>query len=335
MKKIWIGLLFLAVLQVSLHASEFRAGEISVKQIGNSSVEATIHLIIDIHADLENLTIQWGDGFISEFPSLSPEVIDVWGLKRYTIVDLYSYDEQGTYTISINECCIDDDVTNIGNPATQNFEVSTTFTLGNSFNTTPQYDILGAGANEAGQVIGIVGWVDDPEGDEYITMFCDMDASAYVIPDQLNPAPGNELTLSPGTGGIIWASPLFEGIYLAQVCTSETRNGVEISNSKRVVCLQAGDFTASALQNIGNAGFSIYPNPIQDNILWLHYDNTTDYDDISIQIFNTSQQLTLSQQEATGFESIKLDLTGWSAGVYFMLIEKEGKLFYEQLIVPD
>ena len=335
MKKIWIGLLLLTALQSSTHANEFRAGEISVKQIGNSSVEATIHLIIDIHADLENLSIQWGDGFTSEFPVVSPEVIAVWGLKRYTIVDLYSYNQQGTYTISINECCIDDDVINVGNPSTQNFEVSTTFTLGNDFNTTPQYDNIGAGANQAGQIVGVLGWADDPEGDIYTAEFCDMNATGYVIPDEFTPAPNNELMLSPGTGGIVWATPLFDGIYLAQVCISESRNGEEISSSKRVVCLLVGDFTATSIQPISNAGFKIYPNPIQNKTLRLYTDQSISNENLNIQIFNTNQKLVASKQEVTGFELLSFDLNEQSTGVYLILIESEGTWYYQRFFLPD
>jgi len=335
MKTLISTLLLLTFLTQNAEANEFRGGHISISQLSTSSVQADVVLLIDVHGDITDLDLCWGDGICSAITPTSIVTLASFGLKKYTFSILHSYQDQGTYTVSIESCCFDDELGNMLNAEDDLFAIETTMALNSSFNTTPSYSDLGAAKGSVNQGTGISGWDDDPEGDEYVTALCNIDVDTYQQPDIALPLPGNEIFNNSITGSISWISPPIDGTFVLQTCVTEFRDGVEISVSRRVVCFMIGEFVSATAEPIDQLGFSIYPNPIQDKKLWIHNDGTQPSETIKISIRNVSQQLVFEERTNTAFENKMIDLDGWTAGVYFVLMETEGGSFYKKFVVVE
>jgi len=332
--KNWIFTLIIAFLCLTkMSANEFRAGHISITQLSASSVEANVHLVIDVHSDILDLTLCWGDGSCDEFPALSAQSNATLGVKTYTFPVLHSYAMMDNYTVSIEKCCFDNDVSNITSPANHNFVIETNFTMLNDLNTTPDYNNL-VGANTAFEVVGMEGWVDDPEGDSYNSELCAIDAPGYMQPGEITPLPSNNFIYGAGNGDVIWNTPPIEGIYLAQSCTSEQRNGIEISLSKRIVCLIVGEFS-TVVEELELGDWAIFPNPIQDKIIQLHHTGALQSEAIQVQIFNTQQQLIYSQAYNHPIQQQSINLSSAAAGLYYVLLRTDEEVYYEQVLLSE
>lgn len=327
-------LIFLIFLIQHVNANEYRAGHISITQLSTSSVQADVELLIDVHGDIENLVMCWGDGICSTITPQSIETLAAWGLKKYNYSILHSYQEQGTYTVSIENCCFDDELANMLNAEDDLFVIETRFLLSSSFNTSPSYSNIAAGIGAINQPMGMLGWDEDPEGDEYLTELCDIAVDTYVQPDIALPLPGNEIFMSTSTGGVSWISPPLDGSFVLQTCVSELRNGVEISFSKRVVCFMVGNFSSTA-EPIKDLGLSIYPNPINDKKLWIHNDGSAPNELLNIRIHNINQQLVFEEKTNTSFDNKMLDLSGLPVGVYFVLMQTEEAAYYEKFVIVE
>jgi len=122
--KNWATTLLIVFLSITnLIADELRAGVITIDQVSQSSVEATVSLVIDIHADLLDLSLCWGDGNCSDFPALTAVANPVWGIKSYVFTALHTYATQDNYTVSIEKCCFDDEISNINSLQENNFVI--------------------------------------------------------------------------------------------------------------------------------------------------------------------------------------------------------------------
>lgn len=335
MKTLINTLILLLFLIQNINANEYRGGQISITQLSTSSIQADVELLIDVHSDIENLEICWGDGICTAITAQSIESIPTWGLKKYNYTVLHSYQDQGTYTVSIENCCFDDEIANMPNADDDPFVIETRITLGTSFNTTPYYPFIGASVGSVNEPAGIFGWDDDPEGDEYVSELCDIDVDTYSQPDISLPVPGNVIFNNSSTGSVSWNSPPIEGTYTLQSCVTEFRNGEEISFSKRIICFMAGDFASATAEPISDLGLSIFPNPIQNKKLWIHNDGSAPNTSLNIRIHNINQQLVFEEKATTAFDTKAIDLSELSAGVYFILMQTERRSYYEKFVIVE
>jgi len=151
-----INTLFLLVFLIqNVSANEYRGGHISVTQLSTSSIQADVELLIDVHGEMEDVQICWGDGSCSIITPQNIETLAGWGIKKYTYSILHSYQSQDTYTLYIENCCFDDELGNMLNAEDDLFFIETRITLGSEFNTTPYYSGIAAGIGAVNQPTGM------------------------------------------------------------------------------------------------------------------------------------------------------------------------------------
>lgn len=232
-----------------LYATHNRAGEITVRQISEYTVIATVTTYTKeagTSADRDSITLDWGDGLSSRIHRNNGFGVSIGNnVKKNTYELEHSYPGRGSYTIGFFDPNRIENILNIDYPNSINipFYVQTTFTLLNSnfqgFNNTV---ILLQAPIDIACVNNV--FIHNPgaydiDGDSLAFEFGipafdkDMPVPNYVLPTQINPGTNNKISLNKKTGTLIWESPQKAGEYNITILIFEYRSGKLISTTVR------------------------------------------------------------------------------------------------------
>lgn len=337
MKKTILLLLSLSfVLLINpLQANEIRAGAISLKQLTTLNVEATVQIVVPFHADVTDLELCWGDGNCSYMQQSNESINTAQGLKYYTFTDVHTYPAIGNFTTSINHCCFDGAISNIENGAASNFQIETTILLLESFlNTTPTFtqaqSMVDVDITTA--ILILTGADEDVENDEYSHELCEPEnVTNYTGINFFN----STVTLVPaGAGALIWSNPGFEGVYIVQICTEESRNGAVISTSKRIVLLGVDNEFVNKTTELSAAEMLVYPNPVSGGELYLKRKGELSEKELNVQLVN-SLGVEVFAGDWKGADDLTVEVGYLPTGSYTVVVLLEdGRRYYKQVVIP-
>ncbi len=251
--------LFSLCFSASLWATHNRAGEISIKQTGPLTIEATITTYTkatSTSADRDSLTLEWGDGTKtvvvrqngknSSSGVPSGEVLNN-DIKKNIYVGLHTYPGFAPYyVISMTDQNRNGGVKNVNAPNSDMiaFSISTTFTFLNQqfqgVNNTPQLLQPPIDFGCVGEVFTHNPNAFDIDGDSlfyYLTVPRQSPGKAvpsYVYPNKIGGNAGNNnLFIDYKTGDLRWDSPKEFGEYNIAIMIVEYRNGIAIDSMIR------------------------------------------------------------------------------------------------------
>ncbi len=245
MKYLKLTSIFLLFFTVSwnLEATHNRAGEITYRQTGDLTIEATITTYTkasSIPADRDSLQICWGDNLCEMVARSNGDGETLPNdTKKNLYIASHTYSGQDRYTISMTDPNRNADILNVNPPGSDNvqFHLQTTVSFFNplfdGYNSSP---ILLQPPID----IGCVGQpfihnpnAFEPDGDSlayHLTIpLQDVDAPVpnYSFPNQISADPST-IQLNEITGDFEWISPQLPGEYNIAMYIIEYRNGVAI-----------------------------------------------------------------------------------------------------------
>jgi gliding motility-associated-like protein len=239
-------LLVLLASNRDLFATHNRAGEITIRQLGDLTIEVTVTTYTkttSTPADRDSLRVYWGDGsfeYVYRTNGDGEPLANNRKLNYYVAV--HTYPGRATYTISMMDPNRNGGILNVNPPNSEGvpFYIEATYTFLN-----PQFQ----GYNNTAILLqrpidfACVGErfihnpsAHDPDGDslsfEFIVPLQDsgMNVPNYIFPQQIEPGPDNQMFLDPEKGNLIWTYPKIAGEYNIAFRINEYRGGVLISS---------------------------------------------------------------------------------------------------------
>ncbi len=253
--------LCLLVFLPQVQATHNRAGEITYRQLGPLTIEATITTYTKAsssQADRDSLTIFWGDGHSETIPRINNSGQgEVLGndIKKNIYRGIHDYPGRATYRISMQDPNRIAEIQNINwpNSISVKFFLQTTLTL---------YNVQNQGFNNSVQLLqapideGCIGrrfmhnpGAFDVDGDsiayELITPFEAENSVVpnYQLPDQIRPGPNNQISINPLTGDVIWDAPQLVGEYNIAILIKEYRDGFLVNSIVRDMQIRINNCT--------------------------------------------------------------------------------------------
>ncbi len=232
---------------LSSYSTHNRAGEVTYRQIGPLTIEATVTTYTKASstgADRDTIFVEWGDG-LSEFIFRSNgNGVEIPGedIKVNTYIEQHTYPANGRYTIAFQDPNRVNNIQNVNFPNSVDvpFYVQTTLTLIESQFQGPNNSVIllqpPIDFACAGQPFLHNPNAFDPDGDSLsyalVTPLQSQGTPVprYVRPDQLFPGPGNILTINELTGDVLWASPPNLGEYNIAIRINEYRDGILLNS---------------------------------------------------------------------------------------------------------
>lgn len=255
MKNTILTLLLCCVASISLYATHNRAGEITYRQIGPLTIEATITTYTKTSstaADRPSLDLYWGDGSFTTVDRTT-ETILPRDIKRNTYVSTHTYPGNSTYLINVTDPNRNANILNVNFP----FSDQVVFFL----QTEVKFlDLQFQGPNSSPILlqppvdIGCVGQIFqhtpnayDPDGDSIAyELVSPLQAVNQTVPnyffvDQVPVSPNNNYTFNTQTGLFTWNSPQQAGEYNIAMIIKSYRNGVQIGTILRDMQIEIFD----------------------------------------------------------------------------------------------
>lgn len=230
----------------SLHATHNRAGEITIRQTGDLTIEVTVTTYTkttSTQADRDSVKVLWGDGTSEYVYRINGDGTPLPNNRKLNYyVASHTYPGRATYTISMMDPNRNGGILNVNPPNSEGvpFYIEATYTFLN-----PQFQ----GYNNTARLLyppidfGCVGqpFIHNPgaydeDGDslafEFIVPMQDsgLNVPNYIFPQQIQPGPDNNLTLDPRNGTMVWRTPKIAGEYNIAFRVKEYRGGVLISS---------------------------------------------------------------------------------------------------------
>lgn len=248
MGKYRIGILFLfCFLSIPIWATHNRAGEITIKQTGDITVEVTVTTYTktsSTQADRDSVLVFWGDGSSEYVFRVNGDGFPLPNNRKLNYyVASHTYPGRATYTISMQDPNRNGGILNVNPPNSEGvpFYIEASYTFLNpqfqGYNNTaillqPPIDFACVGKRYIHNPNAY-----DADGDslafEMIIPLQDsgMNVPNFIVPTQIpSPSPDNVMTLDPITGDLVWQSPKIAGEYNIAFRVKEYRNGVLISS---------------------------------------------------------------------------------------------------------
>ncbi len=231
LKKWSAGLLL--VLTTPLHATHNRAGEITFRQLGQSTYEVTVITYTDsrsTQADRPQIDLLWGDNTRSTIPRAERRYLGNFiQYNRYT--DTHTYPGPGRYVIQFFDPNRVAGINNISNSVNIPFYVETELVI-DPFQGINNSPVLLQPPIDFAQVgVPFVHYPNgyDPDGDSlaYHLTVPKQNVNAPV-PGYYDPPASHYFTLDPYTGRLEWKAPTTPGIYNIAIRIDEYRNGRRI-----------------------------------------------------------------------------------------------------------
>ncbi|HSF88178.1 MAG TPA: hypothetical protein VLA46_02110, partial [Saprospiraceae bacterium] len=242
-------LLFSLWFSSDLMATHNRAGEITVRQTGDLTVEVTVTTYTktsSTQADRDSVEVFWGDGSSEYVFRINGEGTPLSNDRKLNYyVASHTYPGRATYTISMMDPNRNGGIINVNPPNSEGvpFYIEATYTFLNpqfqGYNNTaillqPPIDFACVGKRYIHNPSAY-----DEDGDslafEFIVPLQDsgLNVPNYRFPQQVEPGPDNMMTLDPIKGNIVWMSPQLAGEYNIAFLVKEYRSGVLISSFVR------------------------------------------------------------------------------------------------------
>lgn len=233
-----------------LWATHNRAGEISYKQTGPLTIEATITTYTkasSTSADRDTLTLFWGDGSstLLERDNGNGDVIP-GDIKINYYSGTHTYASRATYTLSFQDPNRVNNILNVNYPNSVEipFYLETTFTLlntqfeGLNNSVTLLQPPLDFACIEQPFIHNPTAFDADGDSISYELIIPleteGMTVPNYQFPDEIGPsALENIISLDPLTGDFLWDAPKIAGEYNIAIRVNEHRNGTIISSTIR------------------------------------------------------------------------------------------------------
>ncbi len=229
-----------------LRATHNRAGEITIRQIGDLTLEVTVTTYTkttSVQADRDSVRVFWGDGssqYVFRTNGNGTPLPNNRKLNYYTAI--HTYPGRATYTISMMDPNRNGGILNVNPPNSEGvpFYIEATYTFLNpqfqGYNDTPvlleppiHYACVGKRFIHNPSAY-------DAEGDslafELVIPMQDSGQNVpnYIFPQHIGAGPFNSLTLNPFSGDLVWQSPQIAGEYNIAFRIKEYRNGILISS---------------------------------------------------------------------------------------------------------
>ena len=244
----WILSIFLILFVVSsASATHNRSGEITYRQIGPLTVEATITTYTKASstgADRDTLELFWGDGTSTKLGRTNGEgdIISGLDVKVNFYVGTHTYPGRASYTMYFLDPNRVNQIQNLNFPNSVDikFYIQTSFTIFddqfNGLNSSaillqPPIDFACVNSRFIHNPNAY-----DPDGDslayELVTPLQGVNEAVpnYLLPDQIVPGPENNISLDEKTGDLVWESPQMAGEYNVAILIKEYRQGVLINS---------------------------------------------------------------------------------------------------------
>jgi gliding motility-associated-like protein len=248
-----LALLFtLCLFTNNTFATHNRAGEITYRQIGPLTIEATITTYTktsSTDADRDTLTICWGDGICTKVGRSNGNGLALDNdVKLNLYIATHSYPAQGHFTVSMTDPNRNQGICNVNPPTSDSvpFHLETTVTLLNQSVQGPNNSPI---LLQPPIDIGCVGqtFIHNPnaydiDGDslsfELIVPLQDVGTNVanYSFPNQINNPnmPGiNAISLNPTTGVFTWSTPQVACEYNIAFYIISYRNGIALDTMIR------------------------------------------------------------------------------------------------------
>lgn len=230
----------------NLWATHNRAGEITIRQTGDLTIEVTVTTYTkttSTQADRDSVRVFFGDGTSQYIYRSNGDGTPLPNNRKLNIyVASHTYPGRATYTISMMDPNRNGGILNVNPPNSEGvpFYLEATYTFLNpqfqGYNNTAillQRPIDFACVRER-YIHNPTAY--DPDGDslafEIIVPLQDsgLNVPNYIFPQQIGPGPDNVFTLNPLNGDIVWLSPQIAGEYNIAFRVKEYRAGVLISS---------------------------------------------------------------------------------------------------------
>ena len=241
-----INLLFLftcSLFSINAYATHNQAGNILFQQIGEKTIEATIHTYTKASstaADRDSLYINWGDGTTEQIARTSYEFMpNDTKYNTYTVV--HEYAAFGNYTLSMTDPNRNAGILNVNSPFSENvqFHLETTFELSPQMNSSSQ--LLEHPYYKAFVGIPFIHIPNpfDADGDSIAYELIEpmqevnMPVPNYIFPNHTNGNTGGTFTIDETTGALVWDAPQAVGSYVAAMRINEYRNGQLVTSIVR------------------------------------------------------------------------------------------------------
>lgn len=247
MVRYFILILFLSLLTGGqLWATHNRAGEITIRQTGDLTVEVTVTTYTkatSTQADRDSVRVFWGDGSFQYVYRVNGDGTLLGNNRKLNYyIASHTYPGRATYTISMMDPNRNGGIINVNHPNSEGvpFYIEATYTFLNSqfqgYNNTaillqPPIDFACVGQRYIHNPNAF-----DSDGDslafELIVPLQDsgMNVPNYTFPHLIEPGLDNVMTLDPVSGDLIWDSPQVWGEYNIAFRVKEYRSGVLISS---------------------------------------------------------------------------------------------------------
>jgi hypothetical protein len=241
-----IVLVIFLLAPAAMWATHNRAGEITIKQTGDLTIEVTVTTYTkttSTQADRDSVRVHWGDGSFEYVYRINGEGTPLANNRKLNYyVASHTYPGRATYTISMMDPNRNGGILNVNPPNSEGvpFYIEATYTFLNpqfqGYNNTaillqPPIDFACVGERYIHNPNAY-----DPDGDslafEFIVPLQDSGQNVpnYIWPQQISPGINNVMTLDPITGDLVWISPQIAGEYNIAIRVKEYRGGALISS---------------------------------------------------------------------------------------------------------
>ena len=95
---------FWAFFQISASAGDIRAGNMRVEQLSSETVQVTVNLYTQLHADPPQLELCWGDGNCETWASTLAAEWPLIDTRHYQMQTFHGYQETGIVKITVESC---------------------------------------------------------------------------------------------------------------------------------------------------------------------------------------------------------------------------------------
>lgn len=219
------------------NATHNRAGEITYRQLGALTYEATIVTYTETSspADRPKLEINWGDNTSDTLNRISKVTVGP-NISRNLYIGTHTYPGPGFYKMSLEDPNRNAGVVNIPGSVNVPFFIETQLVLQPQlgYNNSPILLEPPIDNGALNQIYIHNPNAYDPDGDSlsYELIVC-KGFGGVNIPGYIFPPAANSFSLNPVTGDLIWDYPQFIGEYNVAFLIREWRNGFNIGYVER------------------------------------------------------------------------------------------------------
>ena len=323
-------LFFLLLAYYSLHAGDFRGGDIRIQQHTALSVQVYINVNLIIHSEIENITVCWGDGSCDILGN--PQVLENPGIDTKTLYFFWThqYNQFGYYEVTVEECCWANDIFNMNLMNEIPFKLEAHFELINpqvdTFNIMPYSQSLPLTEGMFNQLLVYNSLVNILAGDECTFEICEVDVPNYFTIDEIFNQPNN-FFFDDLTGGFTWFSPPSSGYFIVKVCLTTTRGGQIISETSRDILIAIQDPVSVENTDKNDAlNIKCIPNPAYDFVQLTYQLNQMSV--VKISLFDPLGRIVKLENQGIqpeGNHTYSIDIQHLTTGTYFVKIQTERK----------